>query len=92
MLFSYQMEQKTLIKAICTNNIQTGEKVFYNYYTRFVFCYFSDRVKKLVYTLVCMCPIYIYREEKKNKYYLQEVNLVFRMQIFSLTWQCISLF
>ena len=30
MLFSYQMEQKTLIEAICTNNIQTGEKVFYN--------------------------------------------------------------
>ena len=63
MYFSHQTEQKPFIKANCTNNIHTGEKVFYNYYIwRFVCCYFSVRVRKL-HNLACMYPLYISREE-----------------------------
>ena len=67
MSFSYQIEQKSFIEARCTNIIDTREKFFCNCYIwRFVCCYFLDRVKKLVHTLVCMCPLYIYRKEKKK--------------------------
>ena len=46
---SCHMEYKTFIKACCTNNIQTGEKVFCRcYFSKFVSCFFADRIKKPV--------------------------------------------
>ena len=48
MSFSYHMEHKTSIEAICTINIHTGEKAFCSHYLlKFVGGFFPDRVKKL---------------------------------------------
>ena len=47
MFFVCYMKLKTFIKTSCTNNMQTGEKLFCNhYFERLVSCFFSDRVQK----------------------------------------------
>ena len=77
MSFSYQIEQKRFIEASCTNNLHTGKKVFYNCYIwMFVCLYFSDRVRKLGHNLVCMCSLYISREER-NKHRSKFSQIVF---------------
>ena len=68
MFTSYQVEQKTFIEASCTYDLHTGENAFYNLYIWRILClYFLGRVKKPVHTLVCMCSLYISREESNKQ-------------------------
>ena len=64
MSFSYQIKQKAFIEASCTSNIHTGEKVFLQLPHLKVCMAILFTVRKLVHTLVCMCPLYISREER----------------------------
>ena len=64
MTCSVEMEEKTFIEASCVYNMHTGGNVFRScYFWRFVSRFFWDRVKKLVFTLVCVSVLCISRDE-----------------------------
>ena len=62
---SYHMEENTFIEARYTNNTHTAENGFAVTTFECLWVHFvSERVKKMFYTLICMIPLHIQREEE----------------------------
>ena len=74
--------KKTLIKASCTNNIQTGANVFCSCYFWSFLSRFFFRQKKTWGRLWYVWAFFAFLERRRpSKYCLREVNLVFYMYV-----------
>ena len=86
------IEQKTVIEASCTNNIQTGEKGFYCCHLKLCGSFLFRQSKNTNSILWSVWVFLAFLEVKRlNKYCLWEANLVFDIWVFGLMWQSVNL-
>ena len=92
MSFSYHIEWKTFIEAICTSIIHTGEKTLQLPLLKVCGSFLFRQSKKTRGILWSVWVFFAFLEvRRRNKYCLWEANLVFYMQIFGLMWRSINL-